>query len=175
MPFEPPAPVEPSEDERELLLRFLQRQRAEVIATADDLSEEQAWWTPPQGLLPIAGIIKHLAHMEWRWVFGRYSGQECLPREDDEFRPGGATLASAIDAYWEQAQGTDVAVRQAESLDVACLGREGDMPPAHVLLGMKQPLSLRWVVLHMIEETAHHAGHADSTREMLDGRRMRAG
>lgn len=58
---------------------------------------------------------------------------------------------------------------------VPCLGREGDLPPAHVLLGLTEPLDLRWVVVHLIEETAHHAGHADSTRELLDGKEMRAG
>jgi hypothetical protein len=41
------------------------------------------------------------------------------------------------------------------------------------LLGLAEPVDLRWVVLHLIEETAHHAGHADATREMLDGTRMR--
>jgi Protein of unknown function (DUF664) len=61
-------------------------------------------------------------------------------------------------------------VRSAPNLEVACLGTEGDGPPAHVLLGLSEPLDLRWVVLHLIEETAHHAGHADATREMLDGK-----
>ena len=59
------------------------------------------------------------------------------------------------------------------SLIVACIGQEGDFPAAHVLLGHSEPLDLRWVVLHLIEETAHHAGHADSTRELIDGKKMR--
>ncbi len=59
----------------------------------------------------------------------------------------------------------------AENLEVSCLGCEGDGPPAHELLGLPQPIDLRWTVLHLIEETAHHAGHADATREMLDGTR----
>jgi hypothetical protein len=53
-----------------------------------------------------------------------------------------------------------------ESLD-ASRGEEGGRGPAHVLLGFDQPITLRWVLLHVIEETAHHAGHADATREML--------
>jgi hypothetical protein len=65
-------------------------------------------------------------------------------------------------------------VRAAPSLDAPCLGDEGDRGPAHVLLGFDQPIDLCWVLLHLIEETAHHAGHADSTREMLDGTKMRA-
>ena len=63
-------------------------------------------------------------------------------------------------------------MRGAGSLDDLCLGCEGDGPPAHVILGMPDPIDLRWVVLHLIEETAHHAGHAESTREMLDGKTM---
>ena len=64
-------------------------------------------------------------------------------------------------------------MREAPSLDVPCLGREGDGPPAHTLLGLDTPLDLRWAVVHLIEETAHHAGHADATRELLDGTLMR--
>lgn len=41
--------------------------------------------------------------------------------------------------------------------------------------GLTEPLDLRWVAVHLIEETVHHAGHADSTRELLDGKEMRAG
>jgi hypothetical protein len=43
-----------------------------------------------------------------------------------------------------------------------------------VLLDLPEPIDLRWVLLHLIEETAHHAGHADATPEMLDGHRIRA-
>jgi hypothetical protein len=60
-------------DERELLLRFLRRQRAEVIATADGLTDQQARWTPDQRLLPIIGINEHLTHGEWRWINGATS------------------------------------------------------------------------------------------------------
>jgi len=43
-----------------------------------------------------------------------------------------------------------------------------------VVLGVPDPVDLRWVLLHLIEETAHHAGHADATRELIDGTRTRA-
>ena len=76
----------------------------------------------------------------------------------------------AIDAYAARAARTEEIVRDAANLEAPCLGREGDGPPAHALLGVDQPLDLRWAVLHLIEETARHAGHADATREMLDGR-----
>jgi Protein of unknown function (DUF664) len=170
--FESPRMVVPTTDERELLLRFLQRQREEVVATADGLTDDQAGWTPDGRLLPIGGVINHLTNVEWRWIEGRYLGSEFPPR-DEEFRLHDVSLADVIDAYWDQAQRTDQLVRTAPSLEVPCLGREGDEPPAHVLLGLAEPLDLRWAIVHLIEETAHHAGHADATREMLDGRKMR--
>jgi hypothetical protein len=64
-------------------------------------------------------------------------------------------------------------VRAAPSLEAPCLGDERGLGPAHLLLGFEDPIDLRWVLLHLVEETAHHAGHADSTREMLDGKKMR--
>jgi uncharacterized damage-inducible protein DinB len=172
MSFGVPSVVVPTSDERELLLRFLHRQREEVVATAEGLSEGQARWTPDARLLPIAGIINHLAHAEWRWIEGRYLGREFPPRAN-EFDVEGLVIGDVCALYWEQAQRTDEVVRAAQSLDAPCLGREGEWPPAHELLGLGQPLDLRWTVLHLIEETAHHAGHADATRELLDGRVMR--
>jgi Protein of unknown function (DUF664) len=172
MSFAPPSTVVPTSDERELLLRFLHRQREEVVATAEGLSDSQARWMADGRLLPIVGIINHLTHAEWRWIEGRYLGREFAPRTD-EFAPGDMTIDEARVAYWAQALRTDEIVRHAPSLGAPCVGREGELPPAHELLGLDEPLDLTWAVLHLIEETAHHAGHADSTREMLDGRIMR--
>jgi hypothetical protein len=71
------------------------------------------------------------------------------------------TLADVIDAYRARQARTESIVRSAPDLDVACTGSDRQPTP--------HGLDLRWVLLHLIEETAHHAGHADSTREMLDG------
>jgi hypothetical protein len=124
-------------------------------------------------MLPIIGIVNHLAHMEWRWVEGRYLGSAFPPREDEFALGDDVTSVEVIDAYWRQAQRTEEIVRAASSLEAPCLGDEGGRGPAHLLLGFNRPVDLRWVLLHLIEETAHHAGHADSTREMLDGTKMR--
>lgn len=171
--FEYPIPV-PTNDERELLLRFLRRQRAEVIAAAVGLNEEQARWTPDGALLPIIGIINHLTQVEWRWIDGRYLRRP-FPSRREEFQLDRAlSLMQVVDAYRARGEQTDHIVSEAPSLETVCLGREGDGQPAHVLLGLAEPLDLRWAVLHLIEETAHHAGHADSTRELIDGKKMRA-
>ena len=166
-----PGPTEPTTDERELLLAYLRTQRGDVVRTATGLSEDQLRWTPPGRLLPIIGIINHLTHVEWRWIEGRYLASPFPPRTE-EFAVGRElTGAEAIAAYGRRAERTEEVVRAAVDLSVPCVGTEGDGPPAHEILGLSGPVDLRWVLLHLIEETAHHAGHADSTRELLDGAR----
>jgi hypothetical protein len=169
-PFEGARAAAPTGDERELLLRFLHRQRELVVESTTDLTDDQARWTPDGKLLPILGFVNHLIHVEWRWINGRYLAEPFPPRAE-EFRVGEqVTLSAAIAAYAARADQTAAVVRAASSLEEPCLGAEGGGPPAHVLLGLDQPLDLRWAVLHLVEETARHAGHADATRELLDGR-----
>lgn len=174
MGFSKPESPRPSSDERELLLGYIRWQREQVVATAEGLSEEQLRWTPDGRLLPIIGIINHLTHMEWRWVEGRYLRSPFPPRTEEYLLGPEPTGEQVIDAYWDQAQRTEMIVRAAPSLSAPRLGDEGGRGPAHVLLGFPQPVDLRWVLLHLVEETAHHAGHADATREMLDGTKMRS-
>lgn len=141
-------------DERELFLRWLQYLRGAVVGKLDGLSEEQARWRPDGALLPLLGIVNHLTHVEWRWVDGGMLGAE-TSRSEAEFAPGPElTMPAAVAAYRARAAATDSAVR-AMTLDQACLAEEG--------------ADLRWVLLHLINETARHAGPADATRELLDG------
>jgi hypothetical protein len=172
--FGAPRSPRPNTDERELLLGFAAWQRAQVVATAAGLTDVQLRWTPDARLLPIIGVVNHLTHMEWRWIEGRYLGSPFPPRTEEFVLRRDVTGDDVIDAYWQQAQRTEEIVRAAPSLDAPCLGDEGGRGPAHVLLGFDEPIDLRWALLHVIEETAHHAGHADATREMLDGTKMRA-
>lgn len=157
----------PTPDERELLLRYIHAKRMDVVAPSEGLSDEQARWTPDGRLVPIIGVISHLTEMERRWVEGRYLGR--FPAEGPEWAPE-RTLAEVVDGYWDQERRTEEIVRGAPDLDAPCVGGRGDPPlPAHEIFGFDQPVSLRWVLLHVLEETAHHAGHADATRELLDG------
>jgi hypothetical protein len=173
MGFGAPRSPAPIPNEAELLLGFIRWQREQVVATALGLTEAELRWTPDGRLLPIIGVINHLTHMEWRWVEGRYLGSE-FPARADEFSVAERVAGpEVIDAYWLQAQRTERIVRGAPSLDVPCLGEERGTGPAHLLLGFDEPITLRWVLLHLVEETAHHAGHADATREMVDGSKMR--
>lgn len=174
MTFGEPQVPRPHDDEREVLLDFLRWKRSQVVATSVGLTEDQARWQPEgDRLLPILGIINHLALMEWRWIEGRYLASPFPPRQGDEFHPpSGLTVSQAIGTYAAQAERTERIVRDAATLDAPCVGDEGGRGPAHVLFGFDRPVSLRWVLLHVIDDTSHHAGHADSTREMLDGKRM---
>ena len=142
-------------DERELLLSWLGFLRGAVLRKLEDLSDEQARWTPEGRLLPLLGIINHLSHVEWRWIDGAMRG-EPTSRDEREFRPGAElSVARAMAAYRARAAATDAYVRSRPSLEEPCLRGQGR--------------DLRWVLLHLINETARHAGHADATRELLDG------
>jgi len=144
-------------DERELLLDWLGYLRRSVIRKLEGLTDESARWTPDGRLMSLLGIVNHLTHVEWRWIDGGMLGRE-VSRTEEEFHPGPELpLAAALTSYRERATTTDATVRSLGSLTEPC--------------GSKEGTDLRWVLLHLINETARHAGHADATRELLDGTR----
>lgn len=144
-------------DERESLLAWLGHLRGAVLRKAEGISDEQARWRPEGKLICILGILNHLTHVEWRWIDGGFQG-ETVSRSEEEFTPGpDLTLESAVERYRRRAEMTDATVRSLKSLDVPCQRRAD------------KGTDLRWVLLHLIEETARHAGHADAVRELLDG------
>jgi uncharacterized damage-inducible protein DinB len=144
-----------TDDERELFLRWLRYLREAVIRKSDGLTDEQARWRPEGRLICVLGIINHLTRVEWRWIDGGFLGAQ-TSRAEEEFSPGPMlTLANAVDAYRARAASTDATVLSLPSLTVPC--------------GTEEGADLRWVLLHLINETARHAGHADATRELLDG------
>lgn len=140
-------------DERELYLDWLGFLRAAVLRKLEGLSDEEACWTPDGKLIPLVGIVNHLTNVERRWIEGEMSGA-VVERTEAEFRPSDLTVADAVKRYRGRAEATDAFVR-ATPLAMPCRAGEGT--------------DLRWVLLHLINETARHAGHADATRELLDG------
>ena len=142
-------------DERELLLSWLGYLRGAVVRKVDGLRDQDGHWTPDGRLIPLVGLVNHLTHVEWRWIDGGMLGEE-VSRHEEEFHPGPElTVEAALAEYRERAAATDATVRSMPSLDVPCLRGEGR--------------DLRWVLIHLINETARHAGHADAVRELLDG------
>jgi Protein of unknown function (DUF664) len=142
-------------DELELLLSWLSYLRGAVIRKIEGLSEVDARWTPDGRLLPLLGIVIHLTQVEWRWIDGGMLGAD-VSREEKEFHPGSEqTVSAALAGYRDRAKATDAAARGFASLSEPC--------------GRGDRTDLRWVLIHLINETARHAGHADATRELLDG------
>ena len=163
--------VRPVVDERDGLLAFLAQQRDALRVAVQGLTEEQATSTPSASSLNLAGLIKHVARTERSWIMEIMLRREAtdLAGRDwaTEFKlVEGETLAWALDYYAEVARETEALVREIDDL-----GRPVPVPkgvpwfPSDV-----DNWSVRWVLLHLIEETARHAGHADIIREAIDGK-----
>jgi uncharacterized damage-inducible protein DinB len=142
-------------DELELHLRWLAFLRGAVLRKAAGITDEQSRWRPDGKLLPLIGLVNHLTNVERRWIDGGMLGGPA-GKSEDEYTPGPElTIDAACTAYRERAAVTDAAVRELHDLTTPC--RWGDNT------------DLRFVLLHLINETARHAGHADAVRELLDG------
>ncbi len=165
-------------DERELLLAYITQQRDGVRNASYGLTDEQARMTPTRSALSIGGLIKHVAFVESGWIdtmlgrTGSAGGDDFEASQDDyadNFVLGSdETLAGALDAYAAVAAETEAAVAGIDDLGQAVPVPKG-VPwyPDDV-----EAWSVRWVLLHLIQETARHAGHADIVRESIDGATM---
>jgi uncharacterized protein DUF664 len=150
--------------EREQLTGFLDHQRATVVWKASGLTDEQARRSlVPSELTTIAGLLPHLQLNEEYW-FGTVVGgapdawDEILKADPDaEFRIGARKPMSELIADYQAQCGKSREIVAAHDLDEV------------VSLPSGRELTVRWVVIHMIEETARHAGHLDLIREMTDG------
>jgi uncharacterized damage-inducible protein DinB len=165
-----PGLVPPVVDERDALLSFLAQQRDALRYAAHGLPDEQASATPTVSELSLAGLIKHVALVEHAWITFLKDGDSSVFMPDydwaDGFRlVGSETLADVL------AFSADVATRTEKI--VADLDDLGALLPATTQGVPWIPAGLvwtpRWVLLHIIEETARHAGHADILRESIDG------
>jgi hypothetical protein len=153
-------------DERATLVGFLEWYRAVVEGKVEGLSFDQATTVmTPSGLCPL-GVVRHLAWAERGWFRETFVGENVESIDDDgdnspEFAIGADdTIESVVAFYRAEAEQARRIVAGAGSLDAlsAVATRYGD----HV--------SLRWIMVHMLEETARHAGHLDVMREKIDGR-----
>jgi hypothetical protein len=152
------------ETERAGLLEVLNDQREALIEKLQGLSDDDARRTPTVSSLSLLSLIKHSATWERRWFQVIVAGRRFpdgwpevrTDRVDETFRLGhGDTLETVIADYREQIASSNEIVG---SLDL-------DTPCAWLEMADR---NLRWVALHMIEETARHAGHADIIRETID-------
>ncbi|MFF8231414.1 DinB family protein [Streptomyces caelestis] len=161
-------PAETHGDERGALLSFIAEQRGGIRRAVLGLTDEQAVSTPSASELSLAGLVKHVAEVEQGWI-ARAKGEPPAVHRDESnwhecFRLVGDETVDSCLAYYEKvAAETESFIRSAPSLDDTFLLAKTSWNPKD------EWLSLRWLCLHLIRETARHAGHADIIRESLDG------
>jgi uncharacterized damage-inducible protein DinB len=154
--------VRDSRDELALLERFLDFQRDSIVRKARGLHRDAATRSFVDSATTLLGIVKHLTDVE-RWWFAAVFGGETIDFRWTDEDP---------DADWrieddESVEGivADYEAACARSRELVT-GRDPLETAAHVEY---RSTTLRWILVHMIEETARHAGHADILRELTDG------
>jgi uncharacterized damage-inducible protein DinB len=162
-----PSPVA---DERATLVGFLQWQRETLELKCSDLDAASlARRSVEPSTMSLLGLLRHMADVERGWFRRLMAGQDAPPLfasgadPDGDFdgaTPDPEVVAEAWEAWRAEVEFADRFVAAAPDLDVT-----GNIPDA-----WRGPMSLRWVLVHMIEEYARHNGHADLLRERIDGR-----
>jgi uncharacterized damage-inducible protein DinB len=170
-----PGTVPPVADERDGLVRYIAQQRDGIRYAAYGLTEDQIRATPTKSALSIGSLLKHITACERGWI------DTMLQRHKEQ------TVEEAAAGYMAQWQVTDEDTLDSLLEDYAACARETDEAVASIA-DLSEPVpvpqdapwfpkdveawSARWVLLHLVEETARHAGHADILREHIDGATM---
>jgi hypothetical protein len=174
-----PALAPPVTDERSALREFLAFHQSAYFAVSYGLTDEQARSAPAVSALSIGGLVKHATEMQRTWMARVAAAPELPPKDNRPFdeiakefadqhvmRPD-QTLAGLLEAFATQ---NAKSLRLVETADLdATVPVPQDIPwfPKN-----QEPWSVRWVILHVINELARHAGHADIIRETIDGATM---
>ncbi|OBK70958.1 DinB family protein [Mycobacterium sp. 1274761.0] len=175
MPGMPP----PAADERQTLIEFLRHHQNAFFAAAYGLTDEQARSTPSVSALSIGGLIKHAAGVQHSWTARVTAAPDSPPRDD---RPFSEQAAEYQDQYVMRDDETldDLLARltaqnEATVAAFADVDLDTAVPVPHDVPWFPQDLdfwNVRWVAMHLVEELARHAGHADIIRESIDGATM---
>jgi hypothetical protein len=153
-------------DERAMLIEFLRCQRATLELKCAGLDADLARRAVEPSTLSLLGLVRHLADMERRWFRRDMAGEEAPPHFFSDADPDGdfdgavpdpQVVAEARDVWRAEVAFADRFVAEAPDLDV------------HGNDSWRGTVSLRWVLIHMVEEYARHNGHADLLRERIDG------
>jgi uncharacterized damage-inducible protein DinB len=158
-------------DELTLLTQFLDYYRATILAKVAGLDRAELAITLPPSELTLAGLVKHLALVEYGWFQADLLGRglpepfASAPWDEDpdwEFHTAVDDDPAQLVALYEDACAQSrAAVAEVGDLDALSVRTSRQRPGQHY--------SLRWILLHLIEETARHAGHADLLRQAVDG------
>ncbi|MEY2849065.1 MAG: hypothetical protein RI885_1732 [Actinomycetota bacterium] len=159
----------PTSGELDSLTQYLDYQRATVLLKTDGLDREQLAQTLPPSSLTLGGLLNHLALVEDSWMDERFLGRP-------EAEPW-ASVDWVADPDWEfhtaaELEPEMLRQRYLDACDrsrAAVAGADGADQLSATALSTGESFTLRWVLLHLIEETARHIGHADLLRESIDG------
>lgn len=153
--------------EKAALLEFLDDQRNALIEKVEGISENEARSTPTESSLSLLSIVKHSTVWERRWFQVIVAGQT-FPGEWPEVRSRDSTATFRL----EDADTIESVVADYRSVVMISNTILLDADPDTLCAWPEMSdHTVRWVTLHMIEETARHAGHADIIRETIDSRR----
>ena len=148
-------------NERTTLAGMLQRQRDLVRWKLQDADDQRLRDVATESGMGAHGLVRHLTNVERSWIRDVFAGEQGLTFDwtdddpDGEWRvPSGTTMSELLDRYADETRRCDAVVAAAESLDAVSATRS---------------MSLRWILLHLVEETARHLGHLDLLRERADG------
>jgi uncharacterized damage-inducible protein DinB len=152
-------------DERTLLLTMLRYTQQTAVQKVSGLSEELARANPlsTSPRMSLANVLNHLRWVERSWIQDRLLGGEddgpwTKENPDAEFDEGSTLPLDEVIRLYEEEAARTLAVFAEHDLDALM----AKATPEH-------PLTARWILLHLIEETARHNGHLDIMREMADG------
>ncbi|GAB3581387.1 DinB family protein [Amycolatopsis endophytica] len=145
-------------DEKTTPVTFLAYLREAIAAKVQGVSDEAARFAGVPSGTSLLRLLKHLIAVEHNWFVWAYHGDGSL-MDDNAFPAGTDTAASLLTEYRETIRRCDRIIATCHDLD-----RPGARP-----LRETEPPSMRWLLVHMIGETARHAGHADILREQIDG------
>ena len=151
--------------ERDVVNWLLDYQRYVLLRKVDGITEQQARMTTASSDLTLLGLVRHLAGVEQYWLGHVFLGltSESLPWDDPndhdaDFHPReGDTLADAL------------ALLRAEMVRARQLAAAAPFDALSVGQRENQHVTLRWILVHLVEEYARHCGHADLLREAIDG------
>ncbi|MFJ2771128.1 DinB family protein [Streptomyces sp. NPDC087300] len=156
-------------DERGALIAFVAAQRGGLRRSVIGVTDEQASARPSASELTLGGLVKHVAETELNWLrmAQRKPNERARTQETwaESFRlVEGETVAQMLDVWAGVARETEEFIREVPSLDDTFPLPEAPWFPKD------GEVSMRWLMLHLVEEIGRHAGHADIVRESLDGK-----
>jgi hypothetical protein len=146
-------------DEMAMGRAWLAHLRESAIFKLEDLDADQLRWAPAPTANSLGVIVVHLGLAERLWLRAVVAGEamDMAWRARMFELPDGWSTEDVVSFYRAETAAADAVLDAAASFDLAARGS-------------LRRTTLRWVVTHLIEETARHVGHMDITRELLDGR-----